>query len=170
MFLDHTQRRTTIGRTPLDEWSARRRDLYLTTLTTNIHDAGGIRTHILSRRAAADFGLRPRGHWDRRCTLLETLNSLQWSLYIPEWWMIIVHPWMVDDRGLFQAPAPTFAWKAFRRIEKCPHRTFKIQIWFSSVTSGEWLDWQAVPWNTSLAILLKLYTLAYSPSFQLGAT
>ena len=31
MFLDHTQRRSTVGRTPLDEWSARRRDLYLTT-------------------------------------------------------------------------------------------------------------------------------------------
>ena len=30
-FLDHTQRRTTVGRTPLDEWSAHRRDLYLTT-------------------------------------------------------------------------------------------------------------------------------------------
>ena len=30
-FLDHTQRRTTIGRTPSDEWLARRRDLYLTT-------------------------------------------------------------------------------------------------------------------------------------------
>ena len=30
MFLDYTQRRTTVGRTPLDEWSARRRDLYLT--------------------------------------------------------------------------------------------------------------------------------------------
>ena len=30
-FLDHTQRRTTVGRTLLDEWSARRRDLYLTT-------------------------------------------------------------------------------------------------------------------------------------------
>ena len=30
-FLDHTQRRTTVGRTPLDELSARRRDLYLTT-------------------------------------------------------------------------------------------------------------------------------------------
>ena len=28
-FLDHTQRRTTVGRTPPDEWSARRRDLYL---------------------------------------------------------------------------------------------------------------------------------------------
>ena len=31
MFLDHTQRRTTVGRTPLDERSARRTDLYLTT-------------------------------------------------------------------------------------------------------------------------------------------
>ena len=30
-FLDNTQRRTTVGRTPLDEWLARRRDLYLTT-------------------------------------------------------------------------------------------------------------------------------------------
>jgi hypothetical protein len=30
-FLDHTQQRTTAGRTPLDEWSDRRRDLYLTT-------------------------------------------------------------------------------------------------------------------------------------------
>ena len=28
-FLEHTQRRTTVGRTPLDEWSARRKDLYL---------------------------------------------------------------------------------------------------------------------------------------------
>ena len=33
-FLDHTQRRTTVGRTPLDEWSARRKDLYLTTHNT----------------------------------------------------------------------------------------------------------------------------------------
>ena len=35
MFLDHTQRRTTVGRTPLDEWSDRRRDLYLTTHDTH---------------------------------------------------------------------------------------------------------------------------------------
>ena len=34
MFLDHTQGRTTVGRTPLDKWSARRRDLYLTTHDT----------------------------------------------------------------------------------------------------------------------------------------
>jgi len=33
-FQDHTQRRTTVGRTPLEEWSARRRGLYLTTHNT----------------------------------------------------------------------------------------------------------------------------------------
>ena len=34
-FLDHTQRRTIVGRTPMDEWSAPRRDLYLTTHNTH---------------------------------------------------------------------------------------------------------------------------------------
>ena len=63
--LDHTQRRATVGRTPLDEWSACRRDLYL--ITYNTHNdkhptPGGIRTHSLSKRAAAALRLRPRGH------------------------------------------------------------------------------------------------------------
>jgi len=34
-FLDHSQWRITVGRTPLDEWSARSRDLYLTTHNTH---------------------------------------------------------------------------------------------------------------------------------------
>ena len=34
-FLDHTQQRTKVGRAPLDEWSAHRRDLYLTTHNTH---------------------------------------------------------------------------------------------------------------------------------------
>ena len=33
-FLDHTQWHTIVGRTPLDEWSARRREFYLTTHTS----------------------------------------------------------------------------------------------------------------------------------------
>ena len=40
-FLDHTQPRNTVGRTPLDEWSARPRDLYLTT-----HNAHNIQTSM----------------------------------------------------------------------------------------------------------------------------
>jgi len=60
--LDHTQRLTTVGRTPLDERSARHRDLYLTTHNTHNRQTsmppGGIRTQYRSRRAAADLRLR----------------------------------------------------------------------------------------------------------------
>jgi hypothetical protein len=38
-FLDHTQRRNRVGRIPLDERSARRRDLYLTTHNTHNRQA-----------------------------------------------------------------------------------------------------------------------------------
>jgi hypothetical protein len=46
-----TLRHTTLGRTPLDECSARRRDLYLTTHNAHkrIHTPGGIRKHNLSK-------------------------------------------------------------------------------------------------------------------------
>jgi hypothetical protein len=68
-FRDHTQGRTTAGRTPLDEWSARSRGLYLTNTQhsqqTNIYAPGGIRTRNPSRRAAADPRLIPLGQWDR---------------------------------------------------------------------------------------------------------
>ena len=68
-FLDHTQRRATVGRTPLSEWSIRRRNLYLT--THNNHNRktstppSGIRTHDHIRRAAVDLRLGPRGYRDR---------------------------------------------------------------------------------------------------------
>jgi hypothetical protein len=42
-FLDHTQRRATFGRTPLDDWTSRLRDLYLTT-----HNTHNRQTSILS--------------------------------------------------------------------------------------------------------------------------
>ena len=61
---------STLGRNPLDEWPARRRDLYLTTHNTHNRQTSippsGIRTHNPSKRAAADPRLRLRGHWDRR--------------------------------------------------------------------------------------------------------
>jgi hypothetical protein len=58
----------------LDEWSARRRDLYLTTHTQqkNIYALGGIRTHDRSRRMAVDLRPRPRHHWDRHVQMYTT--------------------------------------------------------------------------------------------------
>jgi len=63
-----TLRHITFGITRLDEWSARRRDLYLSTRSTqtDIHVPGGIRTCNPSKRAAADPRLKQRGYRDRR--------------------------------------------------------------------------------------------------------
>ena len=56
----------TIGTTPLDEWSVRLRDLYLTTHNTRDrhHTPRGIRSRYPSKRTAADPHFRPRNNWD----------------------------------------------------------------------------------------------------------
>ena len=73
-FRDHTQRHTTVGRTPLDEWSARRRDLYLTTHNTHNRQTSmlpaGFEPTISAGERPQTYGLRPRGHWDRRLTVI----------------------------------------------------------------------------------------------------
>ena len=57
-FLDHTQRHTTVDRTLLDEWSACRRDLYLTTHNTHNTQTSmppaGFEPRNPSKRAATD--------------------------------------------------------------------------------------------------------------------
>ena len=88
-FLDHTQRRTTVGRTLLwtsDQLVAESSTYQHTTLTTDIHAPGGIRTHDLSRRAAADLRLRTRGHWDRRQHTLTLPNiTMMWITLLCCW-------------------------------------------------------------------------------------
>ena len=81
----NTHRRTTVGRSPLYEWSAHRRNLYLTTDNThNRHTSmspDGIRPHNLSRRAAAELRLRPRGHWDRH-GMYQYSSKIRSDIYI----------------------------------------------------------------------------------------
>jgi hypothetical protein len=57
---------TTLGRTSLEEWSARRRDLYLTTQQsqeTGIHATCRIRTCNPRKWSVVDPRLRNNGHW-----------------------------------------------------------------------------------------------------------
>jgi hypothetical protein len=75
-----TLRHTTLSRTLLDEWSVRRRNLYLTTQhsqQTDTHAPGEIRTHNPSKRAAADLRFRSLGHWD-----WPTWNYWRQNMYI----------------------------------------------------------------------------------------
>jgi len=67
-------RHATLGRPPLDEGSARRRDIYLTTHNTHKRQTfvppRGIRTRKPSKRTALDPLLSPRGHWVCHVTML----------------------------------------------------------------------------------------------------
>ena len=76
MFLDdHTQRRTTVGRTPLDEWSARRRDLYL--IVHNTHNRQTSMSPV-GFESTISAGERPQtyalDHWDRLFLNLQGQN------------------------------------------------------------------------------------------------
>jgi hypothetical protein len=102
--LDHTQRRATVGRTPLDEWSARLQralpDNTQHSHETNIHAPGGIQTHNLSRRAAADLRLRLNGHWDR--------PSLPWRTNI---FMIYFTTFSISRFFIYHNIMVTFKWR-----------------------------------------------------------
>ena len=63
-----TIRHTTVGRTPLDEWSARRRDLYLSTHNTHMTQTSippvGFEPAIPANERVGDPRLRPCGNRD----------------------------------------------------------------------------------------------------------
>jgi len=70
-----TFRRNIIGITPLGEWSARRRDVCLTTHITHNRETSmrQVRFELNpSKPAAADLRLRQRGHWDWIITYIIT--------------------------------------------------------------------------------------------------
>jgi hypothetical protein len=99
-----TLRHTTLGRTPLDEWSARRKDRYLHNTQhsqkTDIHAPGGIRTLNPSKRAAVDPYLRPCGHWDRH----RSRGMHTWTLAVDENGYTLRLAWelpafLVDENG-----------------------------------------------------------------------
>ena len=83
---------TTLGRTPLDEWSARCGDLYLKTHNTHkrererdIQVAGGIRTPNPSKLGAANPRLRRRGHRYRPLTTAGKNFSLYYIIRRSQW-------------------------------------------------------------------------------------
>jgi hypothetical protein len=119
-FLDHTQRRTTVGRTPLDEWSARRRDLYRTT-----HNTHNRQTSMLPVKfePTISAGERPQTYaLDRAAT--GTGN-----------WMVMVHSISVSVqfRGV----------KAFYQT-LCPGDWFLVEwleVAWDSVFQPDWQDY-----------------------------
>jgi hypothetical protein len=65
----HSYRHTALSRTPLDEWSARRRELYLTTHNTHKRQTSmplaGFEPTISASERPQFHTFRSRDHWDR---------------------------------------------------------------------------------------------------------
>ena len=79
-FLDHKQRRATLGRTSLDEWSIRRRDFYLTT-----HNTHNRQTSMppVGFEHTISAGERPKTYaLDRAATGTGKLHPLLWGSHI----------------------------------------------------------------------------------------
>jgi hypothetical protein len=65
-FIDHAQRRNKVGRSHLVEWTAHRRDLYLTTRKTRTRQSRRNSNPQYQQTSGRRIRLRPFGHWYRQ--------------------------------------------------------------------------------------------------------
>ena len=104
-FLNHIQRRSTVGRTFPDQWSARRRDLYLTTHNTHNRQismppvgfestvSAGERpqTYASDRTATGTGGCIIYSHKNNICNTIHNLNAINLSRAVrkfgPAFWL-----------------------------------------------------------------------------------
>jgi len=103
-FLDHTQRRTTVGRTPLDEWSARRRDLYLTTHNTHKKQTstppeGFEPTVPASDRRTTPYTARPPGPTQKYLPYKNNKQCIATKLHITHFYVYFIQKmlWKLTD-------------------------------------------------------------------------
>ena len=84
-----TLRHTTLGRTPLYEWPARRRDFYLITHNTHKRQTSvppaAFEPTIPASERPLTHAFRPRGHWDRRSWKLVLLNASYFTGIFSRW-------------------------------------------------------------------------------------
>ena len=88
MFLDHTQRRSTAGRTPLDEWSARRKDLYLTTHDTNNRQMSMPPVGFEPTISAGERPAVPAHLWKRPVTIWAYKPEAANTVWNSWWWAV----------------------------------------------------------------------------------
>jgi hypothetical protein len=88
-FIDHTQRGTTVGRTPLHEWSPRRRDLYPTIQNTHNWPTSmppvGFEPTISAGERLQTYTLDRAATGNGKCTVFtapNTINMLNYFQYV----------------------------------------------------------------------------------------
>ena len=111
-----------------------------TTLTTDKHPCPhiGIRTHDLSRLAAADLRLRPRGYWGRQLALVRYTNT-DVTPVVWQWTNYTRRPLDNGDRRVGCWWRPSSLRKSWRRLCVCA-------VLCPSITGKSWptLNWTMV--------------------------
>jgi len=103
-ILSHAVKHThthTLGTTPLNEWTARHRDLYWrqTTRTTEKHPCPcEIRTRNPSKRASADPRLRLHGHQNRQEYICESELRILSNIFL---WICKMFTYFINMFGVF---------------------------------------------------------------------
>jgi hypothetical protein len=125
-----TLRHATLGRTSLDERSARCRDFYLTThiykRQTSMPPAG-FEPAILSKRAAPYLRLRPRGHWDRRLRFRYIYITGDWKWKRIETEVVEEYCWAITQLGGYTALIRfQCIWVWISTVQHCIHVTISI--------------------------------------------
>ena len=117
-----TLRHTTFGRNPLEEWSARRRDLYLThnnyTRQTSMPPTGfettipaseRPQTHALDRAAARNsnrLSIEPHNCYEQQCFL--RLFGIKCKFYVMWWHLRTIRTTNITREGCLSARYSTF--------------------------------------------------------------
>jgi len=94
---------------------------------TNILAAGGIRTHGLSRRPAADLRLRARGHWDRHIRLYSDSNFV--SSILKAYFLCYFHSIHPSESYIFFIIHSLCSWKILLnniRTKQCTFCTLEL--------------------------------------------
>ena len=140
MFLDHKQRRSTVGRTSLDEWSARRRDLYLTTHYTHNRQISMPSVGFEPKISAIKQFKWPRPQCVN--TDLQFMFHLVWSM--------LVLSQLHDEAARYFAIGPEISSRYWHRKVSCILHDSKNRIHFYSIsarnTADDWFKlscWQA---------------------------
>ena len=106
-FLDHTQRLTTVGRTPLDDWSARRRDLYLTTHNTHNRQTSmppvGFEPKISAGERPQTYSLDRANEGDMSCEFPKKDNPRYCMRTAVLWEVILLCEWLATFQTIIQS-------------------------------------------------------------------
>jgi hypothetical protein len=156
MFLDHTQRRSTVDRTPLDVWSARCRDLYLTTHDTHnrqisMPPVGFEPTISVGERPAAIFGLCKGEQRAGRSRAKQRWSSSQHSC---SQFRDILGPMTIF--WLVQTSCLLFKHTVFSRSGRTWHSEKVLHLPHRNIAH---LNELSILWITLLVCYLQFYTL-----------